>query len=99
MSNGGNGNGTDPPIPDETTLITRLGSARRVSADGIEASFDSTTEFLRLYEKIKTEEALQASGGGFGALQREIAIPPGTNGGFRYRFGNAYAYRHPRGSF
>ena len=76
-------------------ILQRLTTGRRVSVDGLEVSNDSISEVIGALRFLAAEEAVKARGG-FAAMRKEIAVPPSANGGFRYRFGDAYAYRHPR---
>ena len=76
-------------------VLERLTQGRRVSVDGIEVSNDTIAEVIGALRFIAAEDAVKARGG-FSAMKKEIAVPPGTNGGFRYRFADAYRYRYPR---
>ena len=89
-----NGNGTDPlPVPPiNETIIERLSTGRRVSVDGIDVGFDSITEIITALKFVKGQEALK-TGGAFSSIRREIAVPPGTNGGHRLRFPVPHQYR------
>ena len=75
--------------------LERLSRGRRVSVDGLEVSSDTISEFIGALRFIAAEEAVKQRGG-FGIMKKEIAVPPGTNGGFRYRYADTYRYRYPR---
>ena len=77
-------------------ILERISQGRRVSVDGIDVSNDTISEVIGALKFLAADEAVKANGGGFSALKREKAVPPSTNGGFRYRFANAHNYRYPR---